>query len=121
MSYPRPLSAFQLPEHASTTCHGNEVEPASGILDDATGLQIVRALAAHAWHKLATAYRTSSRGDALLRLGQLLGFVATFISIRKTLLRRAAHQNVAVGGDREAQGDLGWKDEREDATHADKQ
>lgn len=30
----------------------------------------------------------------------------------------AAHQNVAVGGDREAQGDIGWKDEREDATQA---
>ncbi|EIW54340.1 uncharacterized protein TRAVEDRAFT_66763 [Trametes versicolor FP-101664 SS1] len=107
-----------LPEHATTTCHGNEVESASDVLDDATGLQIFRALVAHTWHKFATAYQTSSRGDALLRLGQLLGFVATFISVRKTLLRRAAHQNVAVGGDREAQGDIGWKDEREDSTQA---
>lgn len=118
ISYLRLSSALQLPEHATTTCHGNEIESASDVLDDATGLQIFRALVAHTWHKFATAYRTSSRGDALLRLGQLLGFVATFISVRKTLLRRAAHQNVAVGGDREAQGDIGWKDEREDATQA---
>ncbi len=91
------------------------------MLGDATGLQVVRALAVQAWHELATACSTSESSwrDTLHRLTQLMVIAAISVSTGKALRRRVVLQNHAsVDEDREAQGDLDWKSERGDVKHS---